>query len=153
MGGDGIFADGLFSIGAHLPPSMRQTDNTAVLYAAIQALKQFPSRKMAICTDCSLVFLGATGKARKWALNNGVGPQRRLTNVDLWKELLMELDSQQREVTWVGVPSHVGIQGNEEADSRAEIGRLSSPLLANSLANFARNSTDCCPYFDFRLRP
>ena len=64
----------------------------------------------------------------------------------------MELDSQQREVNWVTSPWHVGIQGNEEADSLAEIGQLSSPLLANSLANSARNSPDCCPYFDFRLR-
>ena len=50
----------------------------------------------------------------------------------------MELDSQRREVTWVKIPSHVGILGNKEADSLAELGRLSTPLLAISLANSAR---------------
>ena len=37
------------------------------------------------------------------------------------------------------VPSHLGIQGNEEADSLAESGRLSSPLLRQSVAPQARN--------------
>ena len=49
--------------------------------------------KVAICTDSALVFLGATGKCRKWALNNQVGSRGPLRNVELWKELLHELDS------------------------------------------------------------
>ena len=140
MGGYGIYVDGLLSIGVHLPPSMRQNNNTAEIFAAVQALKAFPEGKVAICTDSALVFLGATGKARKWALNNWVGSRGPLSNVGLWTDLLSELELHQGEVTWVKIPLHVGIQGNEEADSLAERGRLSSPLLANSLATSARET-------------
>ena len=62
-----------------------------------------------------------------------------LSNVSLWKELLHELDSIDRIVKWIKAPSHVGIQGNEEADSLAEDGRLSSPLLRQSVAPQTRN--------------
>ena len=143
MGGYAIFCDGLHAIGAHVPPSL--TNNTAELYAALQAIKLFPGGKLAICTDSALVFLGASGKAHKWALNNWVGSKGPLSNVALWKELLTELDSPSRDIKWIKVPSHVGIQGNEEADSLAEIGRLSSPLLADSKAASAGKIRHCIP--------
>ena len=79
--------------------------------------------------------LGATGKARKWALNNWVGSTGPLSN---FAELLTELDSPLRDVKWIKVPSHVGIQGNEEGDALGEIRWLSSPLLAISKATSAR---------------
>ena len=139
VGGYGIYAPGLHAIGAHLPPGLRQTNNTAELYAAIQAIKLFPSGKIAICTDSSLVVLGATGKAKKWELNNWVGSNGPLSNVELWKQLLAELDKSDREIQWIKVPSHVGIVGNEEADALAETGRLSSPLLIQSCASTARH--------------
>ena len=44
-----------------------------------------------------------------------------------------------RVVEWIKVPLHVGIQGNEEADSLGENGRLSSPLLRQSVALAACN--------------
>ena len=47
-----------------------------------------------------------------------------------------------RTIKWIKVPSHVGIQGNEEADSPAEDGRLRSPLLRQSVAPKTRNL--CC---------
>ena len=139
VGGYGIYAPGLHAIGAHLPPGLRQTNNTAELYAAIQAIKLFPSGKIAICTDSSLAFLGATGKAKKWELNNWVGSNGPLSNVELWKQLLAELDKSDREIQWIKVPSHVGIVGNEEADALAETGRLSSPLLIQSCVPTARH--------------
>ena len=98
-----------------------------------------PRPKDHICTDSSLVHLSATGKARKWALDNWVGPRGPLSNVSLWKDILHELDSLHRTVKWIKVPFHEGIQGNEEADSLAEDGQLSSPLLRQSVAPQTRN--------------
>ena len=77
------------------------------------------------------------GKPKNGRLKTGSrGP---LSNVALWKKLLHELDSPLRTVRWVKVPLYVGIQGNEEADSLVEDGRLSSPLLRHSVAPQARN--------------
>ena len=118
-----------------LPTHIHQTNNTSEILAAIQTLKIFPSRKIAICTDSSLVYLGATGKAKKWALNNWVGPRGPLSNVEFWKDLLHELDSPLRIVKWVKVPSHVGMWGNEEADFTS--GRRSSQQPAAQAV--------CCP--------
>ena len=74
-----------------------------------------------------------------------MGSHGPLSNVDLWKELLTELDLHVGEVNWGKIPSHVGIQGDEEADSLAENGRLLSPLLANSLAPSARHLRHSVP--------
>ena len=46
----------------------------------------------------------------------------------LWDLLITELDRPLREVQWVKIPSHVGIEGNVEADRLANLGRESSPL-------------------------
>ena len=83
--------------------------------------------------------LGATGKAKKWVLNTLVGSRGPLNNVELWKELLKEIVSPHRTMKWIKVPSHMGIQGNKEADSLAEDGRLSSSLLRQSVAPQARS--------------
>ena len=65
----------------------------------------------------------------KWALDNWVASNGPRSNVALWKELLTERASPSRDVKWIKVPSHVGTQGNEEADSLAEIGQLLSHSL------------------------
>ena len=105
----------------------------------IGVIKLFPSRKIAICTDSSLIFLGATGKARKWELKSWVGSNGPLSNAEPRKQLLAELDKPDREIQWIKVPSHVGIVGNEEADALAETGRLSGPLLTQSYMPTARH--------------
>ena len=61
------------------------------------------------------------------------------TELELWKQLLAELDNPDREIQWIKVPSHVGIVGNEEADALAETGCLSSPLLTQSLMPTVRH--------------
>ena len=72
-------------------------------------------------------------------MGNSVGSRGPLSNVELWKELLTELESPHRTVQWIKVPSHVGIQGNKEADSLAEDGRLNSPLLQQLVAPQVRS--------------
>ena len=139
VGTYGIYCEGNLAISAYLHTHLRQTNNTTEIYAALQTLKLFPTGKVTVCTDSSLVQLGATGKAKKWALNNWVGSRGPLSNVELWKELLTELESPHYTVQWIKVPSYVGIQGNEEADSLAEDGRLNSLLLQQSVAPQARS--------------
>ena len=117
VGGYGIYSEGTLAISAYLPTHLRQTNNTTEIYAALQTAKLFSIGKVGVCIDSSLVHLGATGKAKKWALNNWVGSRGPLSSVELWKELLTEIESPHRTVKWIKVPSHVGIQGNEEAYS------------------------------------
>ena len=91
-------------------------------------------RKVAICNDSALVFLGANGECRKWALD---WVERTLSNAEPCKELVHELDSHDRVTEWIKVPSHAGFQ---EADSLAENRRpRSSPLLRQSVAPATRS--------------
>mmetsp|Transcript_137378 Transcript_137378/g.238953 ORF Transcript_137378/g.238953 Transcript_137378/m.238953 type:complete len:201 (-) Transcript_137378:319-921(-) len=81
------------------------------------------------CTDSLYVYGGASGSARRgkirgWKNSQGVV----VVNIPLWEMLIVELDRPGRIVQWVKIPSHVGIQGNVEADRLANIKRKSSPL-------------------------
>ena len=79
--------------------------------------------------DSSYVHLGATGAARRWDVRSWVGSAgTRVSNVTLWEELLVEPDKPGRPIVWVKIPSHVGIQGNTQAELPANAGRLASPL-------------------------
>ena len=77
--------------------------------------------------DSQYDILGAAGVARRWKLRGWVGASRPVSNVVLWEQLLDELDRTQRTIHWVKVPSHVSIEGNNEADRLAERGRHMHP--------------------------
>ena len=49
--------------------------------------------------------------------------------MDLWTHVLDILEKVGSEVQWLHVPSHIGIRGNEKADTLADEGRRRSPLL------------------------
>ena len=115
------------SIAAHVPVSLRQTNNTAELPAAIRALQIFTFRKIAICTHSWYVLLGAAGPARRWLLRGWVGSKGPVSNVPPWEVLLETLSTHNGLVKFVKVPSHVNIIGNSEADRLADQGRLSHP--------------------------
>mmetsp|Transcript_137376 Transcript_137376/g.238948 ORF Transcript_137376/g.238948 Transcript_137376/m.238948 type:complete len:136 (-) Transcript_137376:522-929(-) len=81
------------------------------------------------CTDSLYVYGGASGSARRgkirgWKNSQGVV----VVNIPLWEMLIVELDRPGKVVQWVQIPSHVGTEGNVEADRLANIGRESSPL-------------------------
>jgi len=59
--------------------------------------------------------------------------------VVLWDSLIAELDRQCRIVRWVKIPSHVGIEGNVEADRLVKLGRESSPLYHKNTGPLAHN--------------
>ena len=95
--------------------------------AVIRALKIFHTGDIALCTDSQYVILGASGAARRWRLRGWVGSSGPVSNVPLWEQLLMELDNNSRTVHWIKVPSHVTIEGNNEADRLADQGRQLHP--------------------------
>ena len=57
-----------------------------------------------------------------------MGSAGPVSKVQLWKELLQHLDSTFQDILWIKIPSHVNVEGNEQADTLANNGRLSNPL-------------------------
>ena len=127
LAGYGIFCEKQTSIAAFVPDEYKQTNNSAELPAAIRALRIFSTGDVAICTDSQYVVLGATGAARRWRLHGWIGSCGPVSNVPLWEQLVAALDENPRTVHWVKVPSHVTIEGNNEADRLADQGRQLHP--------------------------
>ena len=59
-------------------------------------------------------------------------------HVDLWEQLLREIEQAGAAVRWLHVPSHVGIVGNTHADTLADMGRCKSPLLRGYVTSARR---------------
>ena len=128
VAGYGIFSSDLLSISAYVPVHLRQTNNTAELFAVLRAIQLLPPGRHAFCSDSSYVILGASGAARRWKLRGWTGSSGPVSNVEIWEQLLSELSQPDKTIKWVKVPSHVTVEGNNEADRLADLGRLSSPL-------------------------
>jgi ribonuclease HI len=98
----------------------RTTNNEMELKAVVEALKQVPKKVVSveIYTDSKYVVEGATAWTFGWSKN---GWKTKNGNDVLHKALWQELvDLLQRiDVTWYKVPGHVGIIGNERADTIA----------------------------------
>ena len=62
-------------------------------------------------------------KLRGWTGSSGP-----VSNVEIWERLLHELSQPDKTIKWVKVPSYGTLEGNNEADRLADIGRLSGPL-------------------------
>ena len=75
-----------------------------------------------------IVFLGATGAAKRRKARGWVDSSGPVSHEQLWESLLCELDSPDRVIEWVKVPSHVSVFGNEQADALVNHGRLANPL-------------------------
>jgi ribonuclease HI len=98
----------------------RTTNNEMELKAVVEGLKILPDteEKVAIYTDSKYVVEGATGWIFGW-MKNGWQTKSgsEVLNKVLWQELQLLL--QQFDITWHKVPGHVGIIGNERADTIA----------------------------------
>lgn len=98
----------------------RTTNNEMELKAVVEALKVMAPKKVpvAIYTDSKYVVQGAQGWVFGWAKNGWVTSAKTdVLNKDLWQELLPLLGKV--EIEWHKVPGHVGIKGNERADTIA----------------------------------
>ena len=118
----------------HLPVGKKQTINRAELMAVIVAVKRTHTRQhsFAVATDSSYVYGGVEDSAIKWRAQHWVTNKGPVLNVDLWINLLELLDLASTNYEWIMVPSHVQVEGNERADTLAELGRKSSPLYARA---------------------
>ena len=91
VAGYGIFSSDLLSISAYVPVHLRQTNNTAELFAVLRAIQLLPPGRYAFCSDSSYVILGASGAARRWKLRGWTGSSGPVSNVEIWEQLLSEL--------------------------------------------------------------
>ncbi len=100
--------------------SERTTNNEMELKAVVEALKSLSVEvgTVAIYTDSKYVVEGSTGWVFGW-LKNGwkTKAETDVLNKALWQELLPLLNT--FEIEWHKVPGHVGIAGNERADTIA----------------------------------
>ena len=98
----------------------KTTNNEMELQAVVTALQSLPKdvKEVEIYTDSKYVESGATGWVFGWMRN---GWQTKAGTAVLHKEIWQSLASLLKplEVTWHRVPGHVGLIGNERADTIA----------------------------------
>lgn len=112
-----VSADSVTELGGY---KARTTNNEMELTAVVEALtavaKKHPT--VAIYTDSKYVVEGATGWVFGWVKNGWQTKAKTdVSNKALWQALLPLL--KQVEIVWHKVPGHVGIVGNERADTIA----------------------------------
>jgi ribonuclease HI len=96
--------------------SAQTTNNKMELTAAIEALKQVPSKESVLVrTDSQYVIKGCTEWRKGW-VRNGMrnGKKEPVANSDLWQLLWAEVDARTVKFEWVR--GHNGDPGNELAD-------------------------------------
>jgi len=96
------------------------TNNEMELRAVVEALKNVPPTiaTVEIYTDSKYVVEGATGWTFGWMKNGWKTKDGKdVSHKQLWQELIGLL--QKIEVDWHKVPGHVGLVGNERADTIA----------------------------------
>lgn len=112
-----FFADQIIELGEG---KTKTTNNEMELRAVVEVLRALPENEteIEIYTDSKYVVEGATGWIFGWMKN---GWQTKAGTEVLHKEMWQELASLLKNITvdWHKVPGHVGIIGNERADTIA----------------------------------
>lgn len=111
------YEDTVFEIGAY---KEHTTNNEMELKAVIEALKAIvgKGKSVAIYTDSKYVVEGSKGWIFGWNKNGWkTKAETDVLNKELWQELLPLLGKVN--IEWHKVPGHVGIIGNERADTIA----------------------------------
>jgi len=94
------------------------TNNRMELTAALEALRCLKKNSQVhIHTDSSYLLNGATSWLADWKKRDWKRKHGQLQNVDLWKEMDVELAKHQ--VEWVWVKGHAGNPLNERVDELA----------------------------------
>ena len=106
-----------------------------------------PGQKLAIVSDSEYLIIGAQGKVQQWQgmarVGGGVGP---ISNVPVWEELLEEIERPDRELRWIYVPGHAGMEGNETAHRLSVEGMCLSGMWAQSRKSFATERGEQHPH-------
>ena len=77
--------------------------------------------------DAEIVFKGITEWMFKWRRHGWVGAAGPVGHSDLWQQIYILTLMHGDTLSFQWVPSHIGIEGNEQADRLAELGRLQHP--------------------------
>ena len=94
------------------------TNNRMEVTAALEALRSLTKpAQVRFHTDSSYLLNGATTWLADWKKRNWKRKQGQLQNIDLWKEMDVELAKHQ--VEWVWVKGHAGNPMNERVDELA----------------------------------
>ena len=95
------------------------TNNRMELMAVIAGLRDLPApARVCIHTDSTYVMKNFQGRRERWQGNGWrTADGKPVKNRDLWEELSTEVD--RRDVEWVKVAGHTGVELNERADQLA----------------------------------
>ena len=127
----------------YVPTRLRQTNNGAELWAALEALQGFLVPKLAILTDSQYLQLGATGRAQHWRSKGWTTTSGKLqVHVPVSEMLLQEMAKPGREVRWEHVPAHVNVQGSEVVNGLAMEGMCSSPLWSQQVTQQSSSGSE-----------
>ncbi|HEY4487321.1 MAG TPA: ribonuclease H [Candidatus Paceibacterota bacterium] len=99
------------------------TNNRMELRAAFEALsfaKKFEAADVVLYTDSSYVINGATLWGVAWIKRGWITKDKRpVLNRDMWEPFLSLVDTYAGRIEWKNVGGHVGVAGNERADTIA----------------------------------
>ena len=113
---------------AHVPISKRQSVSRGGLRGVLHAvLARRPGERLAVVMDSEYVFKGIMEWSPKWRRHGWRASSGEVGHRDLWETILWERERAGDELQIHWIPSHLGVQGNEEAGALAEAGRLSHP--------------------------
>ena len=115
--------------GAHL----RATNNQMEMMAIMQALRLVASLPGAlqICSDSSYVLTGIQQWVPQWQRSNWHTKEGKpVANLTLWQHFaaLVAHKSKTSHISWIHIPGHAGIAGNERADAIASGFASNSPV-------------------------
>lgn len=100
------------------------TNNRMELTAALNALKNVDSGEpLKIYTDSQYLKKGVEEWLEHWKANNWKRKGGVLANIDLWKDISLEIAG--RKITWCWVRGHAGNPYNELVDKLAQQARTS----------------------------
>ena len=113
---------------AHVPISERQSVSRGELRGVLHAvLARRPGERLAVVMDSEYAFKGIMEWSPKWRRHGWRTSSGEVGHRDLWETILWERERAGDELQIHWIPSHLGVQGNEEADALAEAGRMSHP--------------------------
>ena len=103
------------------------TNNRMELTAVIKALEYISKpdsgmklEKIILHTDSEYIVKGITTWIHGWQANNWrTAAKKPVMNQDLWQKLLQEMEG--KEIEWVVVKGHAGVEANERCDEIATI--------------------------------
>ena len=119
--------------------------------ATVRTLQLHTKGKIAICSDSEYLLRGACGAPKRWRVKGWVGSCGPVSNVRIWKDLLLKLDTNERELVCIKVPSHVTMEGNNEADRLASFGLHSHPLYPFNPTPHKETAQFCTPSPPFNV--